>query len=176
MDMETRRDVLILAASIPLLTSEAHAADGEMVTRIFNIAVEAIKDPMRVRQNHQTLFYYLELLQRSPPKKSLKDQDLRDAEKTYRMIGEQIARTNGKAEIPIDPTVLKALVEAYAKYQDQLWEYLKEVGIEIKTPADLLIEQAIVTTMVFYAAVTKFVGAVENMLYCFYPFCFKRPI
>ena len=172
--METRREVLILAAGASLLTSDLPAADA-MVTRLFGLAVESIGNPTRVREKYAALTYYMELLRQYPPSKMPKDVYLPDAEKTYAMIREQIAKTNGKPDGGVDPAVLNGLIETYEKSQHQLWEYLKEIGISPTLPADLLIEEAIATSLVFYVAATKFAGAVANLSWCIYPFCFKRP-
>jgi len=53
-------------------------------------------------------------------------------------------------------------------------EFLKNVGIEAKTIAALVIEKSLVSMMLFHAAATKAFKIVE-LLWCVFPFCFKRP-
>jgi hypothetical protein len=172
--MNTRRDALMLAATVPFLTTAAIAQDMDMVKTMFTIASDYLNVPQRVHEKYAQLAYYLELLRRYPPKGGgFTPQHLSDATKTYELLGEAIAKSNDKFDGTAAKMAIDSLIGAYAKSQPILWGYLTQIGIAPKSPADVILEEAIASMMFFYAVANKITDALQ-LKWCIFPFCFQR--
>ena len=167
----TRREVLTLIAAIPILGTEA-AAQTTDVRTLFTVASDYLNVPSRVRIKYAELAYYIALLNRFPPK--MGDGRISDAVRTYQLLGDTIRQVEGKFDAAAASQIMESLVEAYAESQKLLWAYLKQVGIEANSSADALIQEALASMMLFYAAATKAIKAAE-LKYCIFPFCFGKP-
>jgi hypothetical protein len=66
------------------------------------------------------------------------------------------------------------LVVEYQRRQKSLWDYFSQIGISPISPASLIIETAISSMMLFYAAATNPSKAAETK-WCIFPFCLTRP-
>jgi hypothetical protein len=174
--METRRQVLTLVAVIPLFMRDVLAQDREMISALFRSATEYLNTPQRVRQKYQNLSYYLELLRRFPPRVSTfkPEEHLPDAVRSFTLIGEAIQRNAANFDNQAAVSLLPRMIDAYAQFQPTLWEYLKQIGIEPKLPANVILEEAIASMLLFYGAANK-VTDVFQMRICIFPFCFGRP-
>ena len=174
--MISRRQTIALIAAVPLLTRDALAQeDRNAVKDLFGAALDYLKDPARVAESYRRLYYYVDLLQRIPPKVASATPDTpRDALRTYSLLGEAIARSEAKFDGTAGTKIFDELVESYAERQKQLWEYCEQVGINVGAPAEKLIEEAIASMMLFYGAAVKAVKFAETK-FCICPFCFGHP-
>ncbi len=167
--MHTRRDTFILMTTLPLLATEA-LADDQDINSIFNAAITDLQYPPIVNQNYRTLAFYLEVLSAE----KAKPEDIFAAQKTYQLLGERIQKAEGKFEKDQVNDIIPALKSAYQESRDQLLMILKFAGIEARSIAAWIVEKAIASMLLFYAAATS-VKEVRDLLWCIFPFCFKRP-
>jgi hypothetical protein len=58
--------------------------------------------------------------------------------------------------------------------QEELWAFLREVGIDPRLLAARVIEESLASNMLFYGAETRVTNVID-MLWCCFPFCFRRP-
>jgi hypothetical protein len=78
------------------------------------------------------------------------------------------------AKALVEAVLKPALKSAYQESRDQLLTILKLAGIEAQSIGTWIVEKAIVSMLLFYAAATS-VKEVRDLLWCIFPFCFKRP-
>lgn len=166
--MHTRRGAIILASAIPLMAKTAFAQDPAGVSSLFKAALDNLQAPTRVQQSYANLSFYIQLLRARP-------EDLSVAMKTYQLVGQSIRSVDAKFDRSRAADALPSLVEAYQKSQTELWAYLAKIGIQPKSLAGLIIEEALISMMLFYAAATRVTNAFD-LQWCIFPFCFKRPV
>ncbi len=65
-------------------------------------------------------------------------------------------------------------IAAAIKSQEELWAFLRQVGIDPRLLAASVIEESLASNMLFYGAETRVTNVIE-MLWCCFPFCFRRP-
>ena len=173
--LSTRREVIALIAATPLLASAAHAAETVDPQRLFDDAMKNLQTPAYVFRQWHALGFYLELMHTFPPKKDgYKPDDLKSADFTYTLLTNEVT-----SRTPFDPSaaakIQKELVAEYQKQQSALWQYLTDSGIMPKSNADIILETAIASMLLFYATVTKVTKAAEAK-WCIFPFCLARPV
>jgi hypothetical protein len=172
--MSTRRDVITHLAAIPLVTAfvnSASAQDSSMVTALFGVAFDRLRDPGYVRAQYAALGYYVELLRTAPPQSlGFAPVNVAAATTTYGQLGESIRSSEGKFDTEAAAVILPDLKKEYENRQKLLWDYLQKAGISIKSPADMVLESAIVSMLLFDAAATKAKQFAQLRL-CIFPFC-----
>ena len=169
MKVQTRREAVILMTAIPLLSTEAVAQPDRMDT-LFDL--HGLSVPSRVRQRYAILAYYIQLLNLQRPMRSSFEIDAEI--KTYQLVGESIARSDAKFEGEVPPSFVQSLRQAFSKSKEELWAFLRQVGIDQRLLAGSIIEESLASNMLFYGAETR-VTNVTDMLWCCFPFCFRRP-
>src|SRR5262249_40462674 len=129
--------------------------------------------PSRVRQRYGILAYYIQLLNLQGPMRS-RSEDIAAAIKTYQLVGESIARSDAKFEGEVQASFVQSLRDAFSKSEEELRALLRQVGIDPRLLAASVIEESLASNMLFYGAETR-VTNVNDMLWCCFPFCFRRP-
>jgi hypothetical protein len=171
-EVQTRREAVILMTAIPLLSTDA-VAQPDRLDALFNRPAENLSVPSRVRQRYAILAYYIQLLNLQRPIR-LRSEDIAAAIKTYQLVGESIARSDARFEGEVQASFVESLRQAFSKSEEELWAFLREVGIDPRLLAARVIEEALASNMLFYGAETR-VANVTDMLWCCFPFCFRRP-
>jgi hypothetical protein len=169
MKVQTRREAVILMTAIPLLSTDA-VAQPDRLDALFDL--HGLSVPSRVRQRYAILAYYIQLLNLQRPMRSSFEIDA--AIKTYQLVGESIARSDAKFEGEVPPSFIQSLRQAFSKSEEELRAFLRQVGIDQKLLAGSIIEECLASNMLFYGAETR-VTTVTDMLWCCFPFCFRRP-
>jgi hypothetical protein len=170
MKVQTRREAVILVTAIPLLSTDA-VAQPDRLDALF--APQGLTVPSRVRQRYAILAYYIQLLNLQRPIR-VRDEDIAAAIKTYQLVGESIARRDARFEGEVQASFVQSLRQAFSKSQEELWAFLRQVGIDPRLLAASVIEESLASNMLFYGAETR-VTNVNDMLWCCFPFCFRRP-
>ena len=168
--MQTRREAVILMTATPLLSSNA-VAQTDRLDVLFDL--HGLSVPSRVRQRYEILAYYIQLLNLQRPIRS-RSEDIDAAIKTYQLVGESIARSDARFEGEVPASFVQSLRQAFLKSQEELWAFLREVGIDPRLLAASVIEESLASNMLFYGAETRVTNVIE-MLWCCFPFCFRRP-
>jgi hypothetical protein len=101
-------------------------------------------------------------------------EDIAAAIKTYQLVGESIARSDAKFEVEVQASFVQSLRQAFSKSQEELWAFFRQVGIDPRLLAASVIEESLASNMLFYGAETR-VANVNDMGWCCFPFCFRRP-
>jgi len=171
--VQTRREAVILMTTIPLLSTDA-VAQPDRLDALFNRPAENLSVPSRVRQRYAILAYYIQLLNLQTPMRS-RSEDIAAAIKTYQLVGESIARSDARFEGEVQASFVQSLRQAFSKSsEEELWAFLRQVGIDPRLLAASVIEESLASNMLFYGAETR-VANVSDMLWCCFPFCFRRP-
>jgi hypothetical protein len=177
MKVQTRREAVILMTAIPLLSTDAVAQDAvaqpDRLDVLFNHPAENLSVPSRVRQRYAILAYYIQLLNLQGPTRS-RSEDIAAAIKTYQLVGESIARSDARFEGEVQASFVQSLRQAFSKSQEELWALFRQVGIDPRLLAASVIEESLASNMLFYGAETR-VANVNDMVWCCFPFCFRRP-
>ena len=168
--MQTRREAVILITAIPLLSSDA-VAQPDRLDALFD--PHGLSVPSRVRQRYAILAYYIQLLNLQRPVGS-RSEDIDAAIKTYQLVGESIARSDARFEGEVPASFVQSLQQAFSKSEEELWAFLRQVGIDPTLLAGSVIEECLASNMLFYGAETRVTNATD-MLWCCFPFCFRRP-
>jgi hypothetical protein len=168
--VQTRREAVVLMTAVPLLSSAA-VAQSDRRDALFDL--HGLSVPSRVRQRYAILAYYIQLLNLQRPDRS-RSEDIDAAIKTYQLVGESIARSNARFEGEVPASFVQSLQQAFSKSEEELWAFLRQVGIEQRLLAASVIEDCLASNMLFYGAETR-VTNVTDMLWCCFPFCFRRP-
>jgi len=168
--MQTRREAVILMAATPLLSSAA-VAQSDRRDALFDL--HGLSVPSRVRQRYAILAYYIQLLNLQRPIRS-KSEDIDAAIKTYQLVGESIARSDARFEGEVPASFVQSLKQAFSNSEEELWAFLRQSGIDQRLLAASVIEDCLASNMLFYGAETR-VKTVADMLWCCFPFCFRRP-
>lgn len=175
--MQTRREAVILMTAIPLVSTDAFAqeavAQPDRLDALFNHPAENLSVPSRVRQRYAILAYYIQMLNLQRPTRA-RSEDIDAAIKTYQLVGESIARSDARFEGEVQASFVQSLRQAFSKSQEELWAFLRQVGIDPTLLAGSVIEECLASNMLFYGAETR-VTNVTDMLWCCFPFCFRRP-
>jgi hypothetical protein len=103
-----------------------------------------------------------------------RSEDIAAAIKTYQLVGESIARSDAKFEGEVQASFVQSLRQAFSKSQEELWALFRQVGIDPRLLAASVIEESLASNMLFYGAETR-VTNVNDMVWCCFPFCFRRP-
>jgi hypothetical protein len=172
MKVQTRREAVILMTAIPLLSTNA-VAQTDRLDALFNHPSENLSVPSRVRQRYGILAYYIQLLNLQGPMRS-RSEDIAAAIKTYQLVGESIARSDARFEGEVQASFVQSLREAFSKSEEELGAFLRQVGIDPRLLAASVIEESLASNMLFYGAETR-VANVSDMVWCCFPFCFRRP-
>ena len=170
MKVQTRREAVILMTAIPLLSTDA-VAQPDRLDALFDR--QTLLVPSRVRQRYAILAYYIQLLNLQVPMRS-RSEDIAAAIKTYQLVGESIARSDARFEGEVQESFVQSLRQAFLKSQEELWAFLRQVGIDPRLLAASVIEESLASNMLFYGAETRVTNVIE-MLWCCFPFCFRRP-
>jgi hypothetical protein len=170
MKVQTRREAVILMTAIPLLSTDA-VAQPDRLDALFDR--QTLLVPSRVRQRYAILAYYIQLLNLQGPMRP-RSEDIAAAIKTYQLVGESIARSDARFEGEVQASFVQSLRQAFSKSEEELWAFLREVGIDPALLAARVIEESLASNMLFYGAETR-VTNVSDMLWCCFPFCFRRP-
>jgi hypothetical protein len=170
MKVQTRREAVMLMTAIPLLSTDA-VAQPDRLDALFDR--QALSVPSRVRQRYAILAYYIQLLNLQGPMRP-RSEDIAAAIKTYQLVGESIARSDARFEGEVQASFVQSLRQAFLKSQEELWAFLRQVGIDPRLLAASVIEESLASNMLFYGAETR-VTNVTDMLWCCFPFCFRRP-
>ena len=168
--MQTRREAVILMAATPLLSTNA-VAQPDRLDALFD--PHGLSVPSRVRQRYAILAYYIQLLNLQRPIRA-RSEDIDAAIKTYQLVGESIARSDARFEGEVQASFIQSLRQAFSRSQEELWTFLRQVGIDPTLLAGSVIEECLASNMLFYGAETR-VTNVSDMLWCCFPFCFRRP-
>jgi len=169
--VQTRREAVILMTAIPLLSTDA-VAQPDRLDALFNRPAENLSVPSRVRQRYAILAYYIQLLNLQRPMRSNFEIDA--AIKTYQLVGESIARSDARFEGEVQASFVQSLRQAFSKSEEELWAFLRQVGIDPRLLAARVIEESLASNMLFYGAETRVTNVID-MLWCCFPFCFRRP-
>jgi hypothetical protein len=172
MKVQTRREAVILMTATPLLSTDA-VAQRDRLDALFDRPAENLSVPSRVRQRYAIFAYYIQLLNLQRPMRS-RSEDIDAAIKTYQLVGESIARSNARFEGEVQSSFVQSLRQAFSKSEEELWAFLREVGIDPRLLAAGVIEECLASNMLFYGAETR-VTNVSDMVWCCFPFCFRRP-
>ena len=170
MKVQTRREAVILMTAISLLSTDA-VAQPDRLDALFD--PQGLSVPARVRQRYAILAYYIQLLNLQGPTRS-RSEDIAAAIKTYQLVGESIARSDARFEGEVQASFVQSLRQAFSKSQEELWAFLRQVGIDPRLLAASVIEESLASNMLFYGAETR-VTNVNDMVWCCFPFCFRRP-
>ena len=165
--MQTRREAVILMTAIPLLSTDA-VAQPDRLDALFDR--QTLLVPSRVRQRYAILAYYIQLLNLQRPR----SEDIASAIKTYQLVGESIARSDARFEGEVQASFVQSLRQAFSKSEEELWAFLRQVGIDPSLLAARVIEESLASNMLFYGAETRVTNVID-MLWCCFPFCFRRP-
>ena len=168
--MQTRREAVILMTAIPLLSTDA-VAQPDRMDALFDL--QSLSVPSRVRQRYAILAYYIQLLNLQGPMRP-RSEDIAAAIKTYQLVGESIARSDARFEGEVQASFVQSLRQAFSKSEEELRAFLRQVGIDPGLLAASVIEESLASNMLFYGAETR-VTNVNDMLWCCFPFCFRRP-
>ena len=168
--MQTRREAVILVTATALLSTDA-AAQPDRLVALFD--PHGLSVPSRVRQRYAILAYYIQLLNLQRPTRA-RSEDIDAAIKTYQLVGESIARSDARFEGEVQASFVQSLRQAFSKSQEELWAFFRQVGIDPRLLAASVIEESLAANMLFYGAETR-VTNVNDMLWCCFPFCFRRP-
>ena len=168
--MQTRREAVILMTATALLSTDA-VAQPDRLDALFD--PHGLSVPSRVRQRYAILAYYIQLLNLQGPMRS-SSEDIAAAIKTYQLVGESIARSDARFEGEVQALFVQSLRQAFSKSQEELWAFLRQVGIDPRLLAASVIEESLASNMLFYGAETR-VTNVNDMVWCCFPFCFRRP-
>src|SRR6266516_810887 len=163
---------MVLRTAIPLLSTYA-VAQPDRLDALFNRPAENLSGPSRVRQRDATLAYYIQLLNLQRPMRS-RSEDIAAAITTYQLVGESMARSDASFEGEVQASVVQSLRQAFSKSEEELWAFLRQVGIDPALLAARVIEESLASNIFFYRAKTR-VTNVTDMLWCCFPFCFRRP-
>jgi hypothetical protein len=155
--------------AVPLLSSAA-VAQSDRRDALFDL--HGLSVPSRVRQRYAILAYYIQLLNLQPDRS--RSEDIDAAIKTYQLVGESIARSDARFEGEVPASFVQSLRQAFSKSEEELWAFLRQVGIDQRLLAASVIEDCLASNMLFYGAETR-VTNVTDMLWCCFPFCFRRP-
>jgi hypothetical protein len=169
MKVQTRREAVILMTAIPLLSTDA-VAQPDRLDALFDR--QTLLVPSRVRQRYAILAYYIQLLNLQVPMR--RSEDIAAAIKTYQLVGESIARSDARFEGEVQESFVQSLRQAFSQSEEELWAFLRQVGIDPRLLAASVIEESLASNMLFYGAETR-VTNVTEMLWCCFPFCFRRP-
>ena len=170
MKVQTRREAVMLMTAIPLLSTDA-VAQPDRLDALFDR--QTLLVPSRVRQRYAILAYYIQLLNLQVTMRS-RSEDIAAAIKTYQLVGESIARSDARFEGEVQASFVQSLRQAFSKSEEELWAFLRQVGIDPRLLAASVIEESLASNMLFYGAETR-VTNVNDMLWCCFPFCFRRP-
>lgn len=170
--MQTRREAVMLMTAIPLLSTDA-VAQPDRLDALFNRPAENISVPSRVRQRYAILAYYIQLLNLQRPMRS-RSEDIAAAIKTYQLVGESIARSDARFEGEVPASFVQSLQQAFSNSQEELWAFLRQSGIDQRLLGAKIIEDCLASNMLFYGAETRVTNVID-MLWCCFPFCFRRP-
>ena len=170
--MQTRREAVMLMTATALLSTDA-VAQPDRLDALFNHPAENLSVPSRVRQRYAILAYYIQLLNLQGPTRS-RSEDIAAAIKTYQLVGESIARSDARFEGEVQASFVQSLRQAFSKSQEELWALFRQVGIDPRLLAASVIEESLASNMLFYGADAR-VTNVTDMLWCCFPFCFRRP-
>ena len=85
-----------------------------------------------------------------------------------------LARSDAKFEVEVQASFVQSLRQAFSKSQEELWAFFRQVGIDPRLLAASVIEESLASNMLFYGAETR-VANVNDMGWCCFPFCFRRP-
>ena len=170
MKVQTRREAVILMTAIPLLSTDV-VAQPDRLDALFD--PHGLSVPSRVRQRYAILAYYIQLLNLQRPIRA-RSEDIDAAIKTYQLVGESIARSDARFEGEVQASFVQSLRQAFSNSQEELWAFLRQVGIDPTLLAGSVIEECLASNMLFYGAETR-VTNVTDMLWCCFPFCFRRP-
>src|SRR5262245_17446263 len=140
---------------------------------LFNRPAENLSVPSRVRPRYAIPAYYIQLLNLQGPMRS-RSEDIAAAIKTYQLVGESIARSDARFEGEVQASFVQSLRQAFLKSEEELWAFLRQVGIDPRLLAASVIEESLASNMLFYGAETR-VTNVSDMVWCCFPFCFRRP-
>ena len=168
--MQTRREAVMLMTAIPLLSTDA-VAQPDRLDALFD--PHGLSVPSRVRQRYAILAYYIQLLNLQRPTRA-RSEDIDAAIKTYQLVGESIARSDARFEREVQASFVQSLRQAFSKSQEELSVFFRQVGIDPRLLAASVIEESLAANMLFYGAETR-VTNVNDMLWCCFPFCFRRP-
>src|SRR5215468_11365204 len=109
MKVQTRREAVTMMTSIPLLSTDA-VAQPDRLDALFDR--QTLLVPSRVRQRYAILAYYIQLLNLQRPTRS-RSEDIDAAIKTYQLVGESIARSDGRFEGEVSASVVQNIKEAF---------------------------------------------------------------
>jgi len=169
--VQTRREAVILMTATALLSTDA-VAQPDRLDALFD--PHGLSVPSRVRQRYAILAYYIQLLNLQRPIRA-RAEDIDAAIKTYQLVGESIARSDARFEGEVQASFVQSLRQAFSKSsEEELWAFLRQVGIDPRLLAASVIEESLASNMLFYGAETR-VANVSDMLWCCFPFCFRRP-
>ena len=168
--MQTRREAVILVTATALLSTDT-VAQPDRLDALFD--PHGLSVPSRVRQRYAILAYYIQMLNLQRPTRA-RSEDIDAAIKTYQLVGESIARSDARFEGEVQASFVQSLRQAFSKSQEELWAFLRQVGIDPTLLAGSVIEECLASNMLFYGAETR-VTNVTDMLWCCFPFCFRRP-
>ena len=168
--MHTRRDSFLLMTALPLFATEAIAQDRADVSSIFDDAIADLQSPPRVWQNYGVLAFYLELLAAEKRKPA----DIEAAQKTFQLVGDSIRSSGAKFDKSSENQIRSSLEQEYKKYREELFSVLKSAGIATESLAGRIIEKSLASMLIFYAVATN-VKEISQLVWCIFPFCFKRP-
>jgi hypothetical protein len=143
MKVQTRREAVILMTAIPLLSTDA-VAQPDRLDALFDR--QSLLVPSRVRQRYAILAYYIQLLNLQRPMRS---EDVAAAIKTYQLVGESIARSDARFEGEVQASFVQSLRQAFSKSEEELWAFLRQVGIDPRLLAASVIEESLASNMLF---------------------------
>src|SRR5437016_14088860 len=151
MKVQTRREAVILMTATPLLLSDA-VAQPDRLDALFDL--HGLSVPSRVRQRYAILAYYIQLLNLQRPMR-LRSEDIAAAIKTYQLVGESIARSDARFEGEVQASFVQSLRQAFSKSEEELWAFLRQVGIDPRLLAASVIEESLASNMLFYGSETR---------------------
>ena len=82
--------------------------------------------------------------------------------------------SDARFEGEVQESFVQSLRQAFLKSQEELWAFFRQVGIDPRLLAASVIEESLASNMLFYGAETR-VANVNDMVWCCFPFCFRRP-
>jgi len=168
--VQTRREAVILMTAVPLISSAA-VAQSDRRHDLFDL--HGLTVPSRVRQRYAILAYYIQLINVQRPIRA-RSEDIDAAIKTYQLVGESIARSDARFEGQVPASLVQSLQQAFSDSEEELWAFLRQSGIDQRLLGAKIIEDCLASNMLFYGAETR-VTTVTDMVWCCFPFCFKRP-
>ena len=114
MEVQTRREAVILVTATALLSTDA-VAQPDRLDALFD--PHGLSVPSRVRQRYAILAYYIQLLNLQRPTRA-RSEDIDAAIKTYQLVGESIARSDARFEGEVQTSFVQSLRQAFSKSQD----------------------------------------------------------